>query len=202
MHLQRILALTLGLALAATVTSASASPITFNFTYAGNGATAVGSVTFESTLIANPGHNSFNLPNPAVLDLHVTVSGASAGNGSFGIGSFDQVGFDTGNATLDFSKNLVGQATPGGAWGTSSGCCGDFNLFSATAPAPNGVFFFTLAADHGNANAMSITSVTVGSAAAAPVPALEDWNLGILAVLVAVGGVAFIRQRSAERSKS
>jgi len=194
-------AVMLGVALAAaTATLASASPITFNFTYAGQGATAVGSVTFESTLLANPGSNDFLLPNPAVLALTVTVSGASTGNGTFGIGSFTEISFDTGNATLNFAQDLVGQTTPGGPWGTPSGCCGDFNLFTSGPPAPNGVFFFTLGADDGDAAAMTIKHVTpAATVAPAQVPALEHWKLGLLALLVAAMGIVLLWRRGSVR---
>jgi hypothetical protein len=201
MRTRTLHAVMLGVALAAATASlASASPITFNFSYAGQGATAVGSITFESTLIANPGINDFSLPNPAVLALTVTVSGASTGNGTFGIGSFDGINFDTGGATLNFAQDLVGQATPGGPWGTPSGCCGDFNLFTSGPPAPNGVFFFTLAADDGDAAVMTIKHVTPATTVApAQIPALEHWKLGLLALLVAAIGIVLLRRRGSVR---
>lgn len=202
MRTRTLHAVMLGMALAAaTATLASASPITFNFAYSGQGATAVGSVTFESTLLANPGSNDFLLPNPAVLDLTVTVAGASTGNGTFGIGSFTEIDFDTGGATLNLSQELVGQATPGGPWGTPTGCCGDFNLFTSGPPAPNGVFFFTLGADDGDAAVMTIKQVTPANAtvAAAQIPALEHWKLGLLALLVAAIGIVLLRRRGSVR---
>jgi hypothetical protein len=200
MRTRMLHAVMLGVALAAaTTTLASASPITFHFTYAGQGATAVGTVTFESTLLANPGSNDFFLPNPAVLALTVTVSGASTGNGTFGMGSFSEIDFDTDGATLDLSRNLVGQATPGGPWGTPTGCCGDFNLFASGPPAPRGVFFFTLGADDGDAAAMTIVEVTPVTLAAVQIPALEPWKLGLLALLVAAIGIVLLRRRGSVR---
>lgn len=96
---------------------AVAAPVTLSFTYANGAATAVGSITLETTLLNNPGTNLLVLPSPAVLALSVTVSGASAGNGTFGIADFVRVDFDTSGATLDFTQNLVGQSTPGETWG-------------------------------------------------------------------------------------
>jgi hypothetical protein len=188
---------------AASATEALAAPITFNFTFTGGAAKAVGSITFESTLISNPGTNDIPLPNPAVLALNVTVSGASAGNGTFGIGSFSEVRFETGGATLNFSQQLVGQATPGGAWGTPTSCCGDFNLFATGPPAPNGEFFFTLVANNGDAEPMTLSSMTQGSGLVrAPVPALDDAMLLLLALLVAGLGVAIVRRQASAGSKA
>jgi len=196
MRTRTVHAVMLGIALAAaTVTLASASPVTFDFTYAGGGATAVGSITFESTLLANPGNNTFLLPNPAVLALNVTVSGASAGNGTFGIGSFNRVFFFTDGVTLDLSKSLIGQA----GWGP--GVNGDFNLFGA-APAPDGVDPFTLGANGGASTDMTLSQMAPPPQQQQQVPALDNWKLGLLILLVAAAGTLFIRRRESARSVS
>ncbi|HSQ81636.1 MAG TPA: hypothetical protein VLU54_10975 [Casimicrobiaceae bacterium] len=168
---------------------AQAAPVTFNFQYAVGGATATGHVTFESTLLPNPGVLNVPLPNPAVLDLQVTVSGATAGNGTYGLGSFTGIVFDTGGATLDFSTQLVGQPTLTSNWGTpNGGPGGDFNLFGA-APAPRGVYFFTLGANGGAADPMVLVSMTQAGGAT-PVPALDGRGLVLLAVLLGGVGLA------------
>jgi len=169
--------------------SVLASPLTISFKYQQGAATAVGTITFETSLLANPGNNSFVLPNPAVLNIDMTVSGASAGNGHFVTADFSGVDFSTGGATLDFARQLVGQPTPGGPWGSPTGCCGDFNFFSPAAPAPDGVFFFTLGANNGAANAM-----VLASAIGPTVPALDGWLLAVLAVLLVTVGVAVQRR--------
>jgi len=184
----------MGLALfAAMVTPAMAAPVTLYFTFANGGATAVGSITFESTLINNPGSNNIALPNAAVLGLTVTVSGAAAGNGTFGIGSFATVLFDTGGGTLNLSQNLIGQATPGGPWGPSS--AGDFNLFSTGPPAPRGVDPFILGANNGADDSMPLTRMgPLPAPTSVAVPTLDEWNLVILALLVGMAGIVFVRR--------
>jgi IPTL-CTERM motif len=187
-------AIFIGLALLATmVTSALAAPVTLNFTFSNGGATAVGSITFESTLLNNPGSNTIALPNAAVLGLTVTVSGAAAGNGTFGIGSFATVIFDTQGGTLNLSQSLIGQATPGGPWGPSS--AGDFNLFGTGAPAPRGVDPFILGANDGASDSMVLTRMgPLAAPSSVAVPTLDEWNLVILALLVGMAGIVLVRR--------
>jgi IPTL-CTERM motif len=179
--------------LAMMVTSAIAAPVTLNFTFANGSATAVGSITFESTLLNNPGFNNLTLPNAAVLALNVTVSGAGAGNGTFGIGSFASVAFDTNGGTLNLSQNLIGQATPGGPWGPGS--AGDFNLFSTGPPAPRGVDPFILGANNGLDVPMLLTRMgPLAAPSSVAVPTLDEWNLMILALLVGMAGIVLVRR--------
>ena len=209
--------------------AAQASPITFNFTYSGanlippppptaptsakypnapkvaNGNTAVitGSITFESTLLANPGTNDFTLPNPAVLALNVTVTGASAGNGVFGLSDFSEVRFETNGGTLDFSKSLVGQPTSNSPWGTPDGNGGDFNLFGAGVPpnvtAPVGEWFFTLCTNGGPigsgiSDCTNLTSMINAAATTVPAPVSSRWMLLALAGLLGLAGFAGLRR--------
>jgi hypothetical protein len=178
---------------AAAATSAFAAPITFTFRFVdgGSGATATGFIVFERTLLANPGNNTFILPDPAVLNLSVTVTGASAGNGTFGIGDFNQVYFDTNGGTLDFSQPLIGQPTAGVPWGTAyDGSGGDFNIFGTAAPAPLGVNWFTLAANNGAAETMILTSMASGG----QVPTLDQWGMIILSLLLGLGAWVALRR--------
>ncbi len=177
---------------------AHAAPITFDFTFSNSetGAQAVGSITFESTLLPNPGCTDFPLPNPAVLALQVTVSGATSGNGSFTLNDFDDVRFCTNGGTLILTQELVGQPTNNDPWGTpSDGNGGDFNLFGA-APAPSGTNFFTLCADGGNEDCMELQTM-LGHFSGPPTgaaPVLDRWGLALLVlVLIAVGGRAVRR---------
>lgn len=181
--------------LAAAATSAFAAPLTFNFKFLDpvSGATATGFITFESTLLVNPGNNVFALPDPAVLELQATVSGAAAGNGTFGIGSFNQVIFDTTATGLDLRRQLVGQPTSGAAWGTPDGTSGDFNLFAA-APGPNGMWYFTLQSNGGAGAEPMVLSTMI---AAGNVPTLGEWGMVILSLLLGLGAwVAMRRQGS------
>lgn len=219
-HATRLL---LALVLLGATVSAAAAPIAFNFTFAERGgtATATGTIVFESTLLQNPTTGmgqTFVLPNPAVLNLTVTVTGSAAGNGSFTLDDFSQVYWSTNGGTLDLTRQLVGQPTNGLAWGTepSSGEAGDFNIFSfppgdsqnryGRAPAPvlgggappSGVFYFLLGANGGTDEAMSI--VGFQQAGASSVPTLREWSLALLAaLLVPLAWLVSRRRRSAAR---
>ena len=132
-----------------------AAPITFNFHFASPNSSAqtIGHITFDDALLTNPGNTNFDLPDPAVLALNVTVSGATTGNGTFTIDDFCSVVFATSDATLDLNRQLVGQPTPGSLWGTPDENGGDFNLFACDAPsgtgAPDGIYPFALIVDSG-----------------------------------------------------
>jgi hypothetical protein len=84
-----------------------------------------------------------------VSDLQVTINGAAAGNGTFGLSDFSSLYFWTPSA-LDLTKELIGQSLSNGCtYGTSTGSCGngnggDFNLFGASAFAPTGTYYFQL----------------------------------------------------------
>lgn len=215
---------------------ASASPITFSFNYNASaappplsngadqpasskygaikgplvlqaGANAQGSITFESTLLPNPGGTQFNLPNPAVLALTVTVTGASSGNGTFTLADFSAVYWDTGGATLDFNSQMVGQNTPGSPWGTPGGCggfqgpanAGDFNLigdFMDFPTVPVGQDCFTLVTDGGAEDVMGLTSMQLTAAAAptTPVPSLNAWMLAALAGMLGLAAAGLLRR--------
>ena len=195
---------TLGVALLATMaTCAMAAPVTLNFKFANGGATAVGSITFETTLISNPGNNVIALPNPAVLALDVTVSGASAGNGTFSIGSFTQVEFFTSGATLDLTQSLIGQSTPGGPWGPVGG--GGLFVFSSSGPpAPTAADPFIIAANGGAATSMTLTQMGPAGAPPPPgasvsIPTLDEWKLVLLALLVGAGGILLIGRKGSPR---
>ncbi len=118
---------------------AVADVVTYNFTFAGGGATTTGSITFDLALLTNPGRNLFdisaggdysaygtNIPG-LVTALSLTVSGATngTGDGTYTLSDFDGVLFDTSTVGLNLApgQQLVGQSvvtgTGSGTWGTS-----------------------------------------------------------------------------------
>ncbi len=190
--------------------SCLAAPIRFDFTFlsAQTGASAVGFIVFEETLLTNPGTATFALPHPGVLDLQVTVTGAGAGNGTFVIDDFDLVEWDTNGGLLDFGQELVGQPTSQQPWGPTvpiSGEGGEFNLFAGFVTdyesgtvldgveAPSGVFWFAVGANGGAADIMQLVSMRAGGS----VPTLGTWGLGALLIGLAVMAMAMRRVRAA-----
>lgn len=100
----------------------------------GNTASATGTITLNLADMNNPGGTEQDV-NPFVTNFSITVTGAGAGDGTFGFSDFNgalqQGGFrlDTAGGTLDFTSQLVGQATLGGPWAsTQDGSTGDFNI--------------------------------------------------------------------------
>ena len=196
---------------------AHAAPITLQFTFDDPASTAqaVGSITFESALLQNPGTQFFDLPDPAVLALNVTVSGAASGNGTFALTDFTGVVFDTNGGTLDFGRQLVGQPTAGSPWATLDGNSGDFNLFSgspkrgesgygesSTAPdgsnsTPDGVDPFTLGANRGSGEPMVLVGMSIVGGGTAPAALPFGRNAWIvLSGLLGLVAVFAVRRRS------
>jgi|HubBroStandDraft_3_1064219.scaffolds.fasta_scaffold152736_1 hypothetical protein len=163
----------------------------------GNSASATGTITLNLADINNPGETDQKI-SPFVTNFSVTVTGAGAGDGTFGFsdynGSLVEGGFYliTGG-TLDFTSQLVGQATPHGPWGsTHNGSTGDFNIFSNGNDdgAPTGTNFFQLSAEGGTGDSMYLTSFAPASAVPEPSSVIP-----LSAVLLAL--VFMARQRMA-----
>ncbi|HET6631603.1 MAG TPA: hypothetical protein VFG73_02725 [Rhodanobacteraceae bacterium] len=188
-------------------------PITFNFTFeapAPSTAKAIGQITFaDRDLLENPGDNGVDLPDPSVTALTVTVSGASAGNGTFGLSDFEEINFEIPDPGLDLDAQLVGQPTVGSAWGTPGGCggsvdgpgdAGDFNMFIENSAAPEGVDCFALGAGGGDGEVMFLTSMIAAAAppppaaASVPVPVDSRWALLALALLLGLGATTGLRR--------
>jgi hypothetical protein len=182
----------LGIVLAASLTAAaSAGPtgdtflLSWSGDFFGNTATAEGTITFAAGSLVNPGDELYFIGTD-VLNIEVTVSGASIGNGTFTTSAFNFINFNTGGATLDLTTELVGQTTVGGPWGQTGlvGANGDFNLFSNfTDPAaPNGTDFFELTTEGLNGDIMALTSFR-------PVPAPAALSL------LGLAGIGAARRR-------
>lgn len=179
------------------VGSAFANIQSFDVTWSGqsfgNSAAATGSITFDDALLAGLGFpTDLNVPSvAAVSSLSITISGSSAGNGTFGRGDFSTIYF-TAPAPLNLSQQLIGQALGNGCtFGTSvGGACGDgfsgdFNLLAPSgSAAPSGTWYFTLTTAGGDA--MLVTSMV-------PVPESEIYVL-MLAGLGLVGAMARSRK--------
>ena len=189
-----------------------AGPIRFELTYIpaeGKGGTgsATGFIVFEETLLPNPGAGDFLLPDPAVLDLEITVTGASSGNGTFTLADFCAVVWDTNGGTLDLSTQLIGQPTSDEPWGsTNEGAGGDFNLFTDCdtdfnnysaartfrgSPAPTGVWWFTLGANGGSADEMVLSAMSRG----ATIPTMSEYGLAAFIALLVLSGALIIRRK-------
>lgn len=113
-------------------------------------ATATGRITIDESFLMNPGYNSTS-DSPFVVAFSITIAGASAGNGTFVLSDFGQIWLDTGLLGLDFSQELVGQATEGGSWGCFDYDCGDFGMSGASgSSAPIPVWFFAMATNGGD----------------------------------------------------
>jgi len=127
----------------------------------GNGATATGNITLDLTLLNNPGFTDQG-PSPFVKDFSITITGSSAGDGTFGFNDFVDFFLDTNGGTLDFSQELVGQPTSGSNWGStpSSGEAGDFNFFSngANPLVPQGTFYFQITTNGSYGDSLFLTS--------------------------------------------
>ena len=160
---------------AAALTPASAAITVFNATWSGasfgNAAVATGQITIDSATPFNiNGFDDLVLTDgQLVTALSVTISGASSGNGTFGIADFGMVVFRLSSANL--GAELVG-----------SGGLLDFNLFGNAASAPLGTNVNTLTSSGGSGSQMLLTSLT-----AAPEPTRM--------LLAALGGMGLLLRR-------
>ena len=168
----------------------------------GNGASATGTITLNLADVTNPGETDQNLSS-FVTAFSITVTGAGAGDGTFGFSDYNGGTLDFGGfylitgGTLDFTSQLVGQSTPGGPWGsTHFGTTGDFNIFNNGNDdnAPEGTDFFQLTTEGGSGDKMYLTSFAPASAVPEPSSAIP--------VSVALLGLAFVVRKRTARTNS
>ena len=145
-----------------------------------NQATAIALMTIDTEVWPNPANFMSSSTSAAgITKLNMTVSGASSGNGIFNLADFGTTYWGTNGATLDMSRELVGQSTSGQTFGSTSGSGGEFNFFPAANgnPAtPSGSWYFTLTTNGGNGDSMVLTSF-------APVPEPTSCALAAVATL-------------------
>jgi PEP-CTERM motif len=117
------------MALASSAITAQAGSITYDLTYSGasfgDSAVGTGTVTIDTSLLNNPGSTD-TATSPFVDAFAITISGATSGNGTFGMADFAGFALDTNDATLNLTTQLVGQTTPNGEWGV--GDSGNFRF--------------------------------------------------------------------------
>jgi hypothetical protein len=168
MKIFKLLALTTALSMSYAAPSfASTIYVTWSGASFSNTATATGIITIDNSLLPEVGSQTeFSLPNAAISELVITVSGASSGNGTFGLNDFEGISFATPSSlNLSTGSQLIGQSlTNGCAYGISTGICdggnaGDFNLLGANATAPNASWYFQLTTAGGED--MQATSMSV-----------------------------------------
>ena len=101
-----------------------------------------GSIVIDDSYLFNPGNEEYYFPSLAFKSLSLTLTGDTLTE-TYTLDDFDSLVFSTNGATLDLTKELVGQLTSGDPWGTpSDGPGGDFNLFGESPL--NGEWWFTL----------------------------------------------------------
>jgi hypothetical protein len=221
MKVRERLSASLGACIVIAAPSAFAGQITFDFTYSGatlpswysapsgqfgsglprNSARATGSITFDDSTALDSGIIGMG-SGSAITSFVLTVSGASAGNGTFTSADYSDFAGLVNTATgfvglgqgLDLTRELVGQATAFTPWGTpqdrsSSNSAswpnpsGDLGFARTSAgsgaQAPFQEYFYTLETAGGQA--MVLTSFTP-----VPLPA-PAWQL-----LSALGGLGVL----------
>ena len=156
--------------------------VTYNATWSGNGGTATGSIVFSSDSVFTSGTSCGNFAACNITAVTVTVSGASAGNGTFVTADFNSNQFFIYlSGPVITSQNLVGQPN-----------LNEFNLFNAAGSptAPTGFPpVFKIRSDGGFGTVMTLTSLIPASSpapttTAQAVPSLSEWAQLMLGLMV------------------
>jgi PEP-CTERM motif len=166
-----VLAIVIGLGLSS---QANAGLISFDLNWAGfqSPATATGMVTFDDTVLPNPGAIGFvTAATIGITDFMVTVIGASSGNGTFGLADFSGFVWNTGGSALDLTQELVAQGLAD--FNVSPFCCGG----TPDLTAPEGVSPRLFSTNGGTGDLLYLTSMAPKNV---PLPAtLTLFGLGL-----------------------
>ena len=143
----------------------------FNLTWSGatfgNSATATGVIGLDLTTIpAAPNINGL----AGITSFTITITGASAGNGTFTLTDFGSFIFQSSGITLNYTTDLMAQNG-----GTIFSSVGDFNIFGSTATAPVGASPNTFLTDDATGDFLVLTSFTPAPVVPAGVPNIAVW---------------------------
>jgi hypothetical protein len=149
----------------------------FAIQWEGPDANATGFVTLDLAIGANPGYTFSD--DGGITDFELKVTGAYSGNGTFTLVDYDgvptggRIELNTGDDALDFTRELVGQPTGGGIWGSLEEYSGDFRLFrDLGSPAPAIAGPFRIVTSTGT-DMLGLTSFRPALCGDAPLDALD-----------------------------
>lgn len=183
----------LPLALSSSVAQAALFNVDWSGARYGNNSTATGTFDFTGDAADLGGFQPFRaFPDTRVslISFSITDNGITT---AFSQADFSALYFAS-NSQLDFGRELIGQVMANGcSFGSLAACyggpSGDFNLFRASAGAPNGTNYFQLTSARGN-------NLAVVSMAPGAVPEPGAWAMMIVGFLT-VGGA--MRHRNATK---
>jgi hypothetical protein len=171
---------------------AHADILTFNLSYSGvslgNNAVATGNISFDDTILSGGPISLGNVSamTLGITDFSITISGASSGNGTFGLA--DQLGAGQENgwiwvlgAPIDLTTELVGQS----GFNDFNWCAG--SLSCGNPLSPGGYQPFSIATSGETGDRLILTSMNSIS----PVPEPETYAT----LLVGLGLIVFMARR-------
>jgi hypothetical protein len=164
--------------------------VSFNlvWTPAFGSVSAVGTISLDDSLLPNPG-SSYTGTAP-VVSFSMTVSGSTSKDGTYTLSDYTTFVWNTDGATLDLTRELIGQPTSTGTWGVDKG---DFN-FSVFSSAPSAIGPFRMLVSSNPVEMLQLTSVTPISNT---VP--EPSSIAIFSLFAGATGWRIRRKRTEER---